>query len=249
MTSEEKAKAYDEALERARKKYNSKYHPSEGPSGVYLNNADLEEIFPALKESKDERIMEALLEYFGKQCDMSDVNGFYAYEIYGWLKKQKEQKSEVKYVYPKFRKGDIIEPITPNGSFTPVRVRSINDGSYICRSDDDRAFMSLPLQREDEYKIVEPKPAEWSEEDEVMLKEIISFFKDGSVKLQHDLDLCAGFLEKKLKSLCPQYRWKPSKKQMSALNYAYCELFKRKNVGHNILGPLQELCDELHKLM
>jgi len=31
---------------------------------------------------------------------------------------------------------------------------------------------------------------------------------------------------------------------MNALNYAYCELFKRGDVGHNILGPLQKLCDE-----
>ena len=51
---------------------------------------------------------------------------------------------------------------------------------------------------------VHPVKQEWSEEDEVMLKEIIAFFKDGSVKLQHDLDLYAGFLEKRLKSLRPQ---------------------------------------------
>lgn len=50
----------------------------------------------------------------------------------------------------------------------------------------------------------EQKPAEWSEEDEALLKEIVSFFKDGTVKLQHDLDLYAGFLENRFKSLCPQ---------------------------------------------
>lgn len=42
--------------------------------------------------------------------------------------------------------------------------------------------------------------------------------------------------------------WKPSEEQMGALNYAYCELFKRGDVRHNILGPLQELCDDLKKL-
>ena len=50
----------------------------------------------------------------------------------------------------------------------------------------------------------EQKPAEWSEEDYALLKEIVSFFKDGTVKLQHDLDLYAGFLENKFKSLLPQ---------------------------------------------
>ena len=44
-------------------------------------------------------------------------------------------------------------------------------------------------------------------------------------------------------------RWKPSEEQMGALNYAYCELFKREDVGHNILGPLQKLLDDLKKLM
>ena len=52
----------------------------------------------------------------------------------------------------------------------------------------------------------------------------------------------------KKRNVMPQRQWKPSKEQIGALNYAYCELFKRKDVGHNILGPLQELCDELKKL-
>ena len=48
------------------------------------------------------------------------------------------------------------------------------------------------------------KPVEWNEEDDALLKEIVSFFKDGTVKLQHDLDLYAVFLENKFKSLRPQ---------------------------------------------
>lgn len=52
---------------------------------------------------------------------------------------------------------------------------------------------------------LQPKQ-EWSKEDDALLKEIVSFFKDGTVKLQHDLDLYAGFLENKFKSLRPQPR-------------------------------------------
>lgn len=63
MTDKEKARAYDMALEKARKHYNSKYHPSEGPNGVYLNNVALEEMFPVLKESEDETIRESLIEF------------------------------------------------------------------------------------------------------------------------------------------------------------------------------------------
>lgn len=54
-------------------------------------------------------------------------------------------------------------------------------------------------------------------------------------------------VENYLNNLRPS--WKPSEEQMEALNYAYCELFKKEDVGHNILGPLQKLCDELNKLM
>ena len=46
-----------------------------------------------------------------------------------------------------------------------------------------------------------------------------------------------------------QPHWKPSEEQIGALNYAYCELFKREDVGHNILGPLQKLIDDLEKLL
>lgn len=43
--------------------------------------------------------------------------------------------------------------------------------------------------------------------------------------------------------------WKPSEEQIGALNYAYCELFKRGDIGHNILGPLQKLIDQLRGQM
>lgn len=53
--------------------------------------AAAETIFPELKESDDERIRKTLLEYFGEQCDMSNWNGVYGYEVYAWLEKQGEQ--------------------------------------------------------------------------------------------------------------------------------------------------------------
>lgn len=49
-------------------------------------------------------------------------------------------------------------------------------------------------------------------------------------------------------AICTEEKWKPTEEQIGALNYAYCELFKREDVGHNILGPLQDLCDDLRKL-
>lgn len=58
---------------------------------------------------------------------------------------------------------------------------------------------------------VQPHPKQkWSKDDKVMLDEIIDFFEDGTVKLQHDLSLYASWL-KSIKDRCT---WRPSDEQM-----------------------------------
>ena len=87
MTQEDKARRYDEALEIARDYYKA---------NIKLDKVDenlvLEDIFSELKESEDERIRKTLIEYFNEQCDMSDWNGVYGYQVVAWLEKQAEQK-------------------------------------------------------------------------------------------------------------------------------------------------------------
>ena len=83
-TIEELRKKYDGALERARKIH----HETE----FDYEKGMMEEIFPELKESEDERIRKALIEYFEEQCDMSDWNGVYGYQVLAWLEKQDGQK-------------------------------------------------------------------------------------------------------------------------------------------------------------
>ena len=93
----------------------------------------------------------------------------------------------------------------------------------------------------------EQKSAEWSDDDEAILSWCISDIERAKYcKSQTKPELCDIEINW-LKSLRPS--WKPSKEQIGALNYAYCELFKREDVGHNILGPLQKLLDDLKKLM
>ena len=59
MTQEEKAKAYDEALERASVAYKD--------DDRHLK-ATLERIFPELKENDYKKIKNAILNYFKKMC-------------------------------------------------------------------------------------------------------------------------------------------------------------------------------------
>lgn len=96
MTIEEKAKAYDEALNKARKHHDSKYHPDMGPGGVYLNNADLEELFPELRESEDERINKAIFKALSKK-DARDIllaEGIQVSDALAYLEKQKDHLRE-----------------------------------------------------------------------------------------------------------------------------------------------------------
>lgn len=84
LSIEEKARAYDEAIKIA-KEINNEHRAQ--PSNVMTR------VFPELAKSEDDRIREALLEYFNEQCAMSDWNGIYGYQVVAWLEKQSEQKS------------------------------------------------------------------------------------------------------------------------------------------------------------
>ena len=110
--------------------------------------------FPELKESEDERIRKELIEVI-KDLVLPDEQQS---RFVAWLEKKCEKK--VEYIYPKFRIGDLIEPIKPNGYYKPVRITYIGDGSYTCCSDDNTSFVGLPISMEDEYKLVEQKPTD-----------------------------------------------------------------------------------------
>ena len=76
MTEKEKAEAYDKAIERANKSY-----------GKII----AEEIFPELKESKDERIKKAIIEFFESEDDNTTYSLVRKKDIIAWLERQCEQ--------------------------------------------------------------------------------------------------------------------------------------------------------------
>ena len=83
MTQEEKAKTYDEALERAKKLRDK------------IDNKIMEKIFPELKESDDEKIKNAILNYLKKiqeNCQ-DDICGVHVEDAISWFEKQGEQTS------------------------------------------------------------------------------------------------------------------------------------------------------------
>ena len=84
LSIEEKAKRYDEAIERAESIYNETAIPSATTKGICTY------IFPELKESDDERIMGNIIAtihlYYGEPLEDE------AKEMIAWLEKQCEQK-------------------------------------------------------------------------------------------------------------------------------------------------------------
>jgi hypothetical protein len=84
MTQEEKAKAYDEALKKARQLC---AYPTTKP---FIS--DLQDLFPELKESDDERIRKAIRTLILSVPDIYERIGFSQGECFDWIQKQGEQK-------------------------------------------------------------------------------------------------------------------------------------------------------------
>lgn len=188
-------------------------------------NADqkyvLERLFPELAESEDEKIRLKLIE--AVKGDMV-IGGTKDKQLaIAWLEKQGEQKS--------------IENI--NGEDYGI------DGLWHAQHILERTLGKVEGYQSDDgilehecaisavKSMYEQKPA-WSKQDETMLGEIIDFFENGTVKLQHDLSLYASYL----KSLKERYTWKPSDEQLEALSIAMC----------GVDDPLFSLYQDLKKL-
>ena len=94
----------------------------------------------------------------------------------------------------------------------------------------------------------EPKPAEWSEEDEGKLKKVIATVQCAGNRVNNNATNIGliNWLQDRLKSLRPQTHWKPSKEQMEALNTLLC-VGDFSYVGQ--APKLQELYIDLKKLM
>ena len=177
MTQEDKAKAYDEALERAKN-----LHKDAIDMGETLRAKQCEIIFPELAESEDEKVRKALVDALNKNLG----NGIEKYgttfnAALAWLEKHGEKKPADK-VEPKFKVGDIVEhslyaglyyivkSINPAGDYK-LECLNGNSGNNIAAATEK--FLSLcsieteyvwDTEKKELKKI--KKPAEWSEEDE-----------------------------------------------------------------------------------
>ena len=216
MTTEEKAKAYDEALKIASFYYGNKHLDAEKL---------LEKLFPKLAEFEDERIRKEIIHYLGlvgkgdgdyaqpmidrwiayleKQKHLlnfdaisswlrdhasryvnSEYNEFHHCTEYDGtinverliadlkvavdsgtfdIHEQKEQKQGIKVRIPKFRVGDIIQRIPLEAWDSTKKITSIDEHGYnynLSHLGDTVSGGAIGFAFEDEYELVEQKPAE-----------------------------------------------------------------------------------------
>ena len=159
MTQEEKAKAYDEAIERARKRY--KECLEQGVVGMAENFAM---VFPELQESEDERIRKMLVELV-KNCGELNFTEVSREAALAYLEKHKEQKPVEWSEEDENKIKDIIDYLEcwddfDHGSESFEEYRKRMEGNI-------RFMKSLRPQLKQE----------WSEEDEAELNNILTFIK------------------------------------------------------------------------
>lgn len=160
MTTEEKARAYDKAFEKI------KYVMEHGVSPT-LNKEDLQDIFPELQESEDERIRKELIKYLKEGVegyipagDSSDYQRWLT-----WIEKQGERK-------PKWTEED--------SSMQLMLMRDIEQVSFISKEGKDERIMWLnKLDDRFHQNTNDIQKSKWTEEDEENFNSIdIVLFED-----------------------------------------------------------------------
>lgn len=203
MTDLEKAKAYDEALKRAR----------EAADCGYVSHNFVSDIFPELKESEDERIRKLLI--WQVHRNIEDETNDLAQSVYdgikghdpdleesiedwkkclAYLEKQKEQK--------------------PNISDEAIREGVAHFGITQYQIDN---WLKKHIN------IVEQKPAEWSEEDERIWKSALWHIKNScgnGGKNSGEFEVYQWF-ENRLKSIRPQPKQEWSEEDERKINRIY----------------------------
>lgn len=157
---------YKDALVRAMRKWRS---------GL-MTREELEELFPELADSEDEKIKNTLIDLFKNRLmyyGTEKLQDLKVDDIVSWLEKQGEQKLEI----PKFRIGDFVKDANYHGE--PIyEIVGMDNECYICdyrgnKSMGDKSVMHFTFDNP-YLRLVEQKHVEWSEEDEKHMQSVIS---------------------------------------------------------------------------
>lgn len=124
MTPQEKAAAYDKAIERARRKIED-YKNRGLENYIAYAKENIDYIFPELKESEGENMKESLITFFRKYPYSIGDAGINPLDAIAWLEKQGERKPADK-VEPNFKVGEwIIFDENPNSVYQVEKIQGL----------------------------------------------------------------------------------------------------------------------------
>lgn len=225
MTQEDKAEAYSKAVEKAKQEYS--ITTSED------RKQWLEELFPELRESEDERIRKEILNYIDKATGCK--------RWVAWLEKQGEQKS---FDYENANIPQKDSTWGEEDKHWRQKVIDFMNHPDLIKATPTLAKDTINWLKSLKDRVQPQSKQEWSEEDESNFQGIIDELK---VNKHHapdcDLPTYDRFLSW-FKSLKERYVWKPSEEQMNALD----STLQYSQVSHNSFEHLNSLYNELKKL-
>ena len=218
--------------------------------------------------NEDEKIRKALIEYFNEQCDMSDWNGVYGYQVVVWLEKQgvqkpadkSEPKFKVKYAGREYNVLEIKENMgitwygiedEPN-HIDYVKANSCEIISGYAIKENGSPYPTKPAIFAGHNPTEEDmKEALRTEYEKGRADAFVQMQKGWSEKDEKMLNsIIEDFGDGKtsnmlqeywLKSLKQRYTWKPSDAQMEALN----DVISSRDIKYDVLS---ELWEDLKKL-
>ena len=260
LSIEEKAKHYDEAIERAKKWYNA---PNVDKIPTFGNRV-IDEIFPELKESEDKRTRESLLEYLHTLPNHYTHSGVCVLEWIAWLEKQGKPIDKI-VKRAMTEKQRVLLTETNGDANIDWDTRSLKDAitllkhglNYLQEIEVKKQIMpssrfggcseyiSTRFDKEKQGKQGEQKSA-WTEEDKNMLKWVIGYLENKMLNapISEERTACKNAIAwlKDLKDrVQPQLQWKPSDEHMIELRQVIS--------GHSYnIERLRELEEQLKKL-
>jgi hypothetical protein len=239
MTTDEKARAYDEALAHARRIYKESAGSFDDSASATIKV--LEGLFPDLRDEMIRRDIVAVVEM------NEDLTQGRKAEIYAYLENQKE-KAQKPAEWSEEDKEMLNSAVkfVEHSAFSTIGKGKNNVLAWL---------KSLPER-------FNPQPKqEWSEEDEKILNLTKTQLRILQSHLSHkhsesmsdpeyssrllQIETCVSWLDMRLKSLRPCSSWKPSEEQMNALKAASTNPFW---YGEIILNGLKSLYNDLQKL-
>ena len=196
----------------------------------------LNEVFPELRESEDERIIVNIKKAVELYWSDEPLD-----EILSWLERQKEQKPTE---FPK------SEDYGIDGLYAAVDILQKTLGEVDGYQTDD-GILEHKCAISAVKELYEQKPAEWSGEDEKMLNAIIEDIHCGTdfnAEVMREANIREKWLRERLKSLRPKPHWKPSEEQMKCLEDCVNRAREIYNASVNGYGAYHALSSLYHDL-